>query len=204
MKSDKRITCPIFSVNPKARDGIDRLSYTSNFAPDPMIDCHACSWRLLRAICRDGPLAPVSHLKTPNRALRSRSFNVSTHDGRTSVQDAFFDTSGSRKRQEQNQGQRPEPSGLALQNSNPTFDIERSSVHNHLKRELPWLKDPSKLLERVTALLDEGNQFKALELVRMASREGQVAICWNRIIQHLLVNRRAHEALKVYNEVWQF
>lgn len=167
------------------------------------MDCHACSWRLVRAICRDGPLTPVSHLKPPNRVPRSRSYNISIHDGRPPVQDAFFDTPGSRKRQEQNGARKPESSGLALHNSNPSFDIERSSVHSHLKREMPWLKDPLKLLERVTALLDEGNQFKALELVRMASREGQVPICWNRIIQHLLLHGRATEALKVYNEVRQ-
>ncbi|TID25362.1 mitochondrialpentatricopeptide repeat-containing protein 2, partial [Venturia nashicola] len=166
-----------------------------------MLDCHACSWRLLRAICRGGPLAPVSHLKPPNRALKTRAYHVSTQDGQPPMQDAFFDTPGSRKRQEQNQGRGPETSGLVLQNSNPSFDLERSSAHNHLKRELPWLKDPSKLLERVIALLDQGNQFKALELVRMASREGQVAICWNRIIQHLLLLGRATEALKVYNEM---
>lgn len=168
-----------------------------------MLDCHACSWRLLRAICRDGPLAPVSHLKIPNRALRTRSYNTSTQDGRLPFQDTFFDTPVSEKRQEQNQSQRPESSGLALQNTNPSFDIERSSAHNHLKRELPWLKDPTKLLERVTALLNQGNQFKALELVRMASKEGQIAICWNRIILHLLHHEKTTEAMKVYNEVWQ-
>lgn len=171
-----------------------------------MIDCHACSWRLLRAICRDGPLTPVSHLRPRNNAFRSRTYNVSTHDGRSSVQDTFFDNARSRQRQEKGQtrvqrsDERDEPA-VALPNSNPTFDIERSSVHNHLKRELPWLKDPMKLLERVTSLLEEGNQFKALELVRMASREGQVVICWNRIIQHLLLHGKAPDALKVYNEV---
>ncbi|QDS75675.1 hypothetical protein FKW77_007565 [Venturia effusa] len=165
------------------------------------MDCHACSWRLLRAICRDGPLTPVSHFKPSSRVLRRRSYNVATHDGRPPVQDTFFDTPGSRKGQENNQSQRSGSLGLTLQNSNPSFDMERSSVHSHLKRELPWLKDPLKLLERVTALLDEGNQFKALELVRMASQEGQVAICWNRILQHLLLEGRATEALKVYNEM---
>jgi hypothetical protein len=167
-----------------------------------MIDCHACSWRLLRAICRDGPLTPVFYLNPRNKAFRSQSYNFST-DGRQPPQAATH-KSQPRQGQKGTRQRRPDQRdelAVALPNSNSRFDIERSSVHNHLKRELPWLKDPLKLLERTKALLEEGNQFKALELVRMASKEGQVAICWNRIIQHLLLHKQTTEALKVYNEV---
>jgi hypothetical protein len=198
-----------------------------------MVDCHACSWRLLRAICRDGPLTPIPRFNPRNSALRSYSYNASAHERRQSPQDfengfqppvrirQYFkndfkngsynaiacETRSSGQKQYSIQDiplEQRQKLAVALPNSNSKFDIERSSVHNHLKRELPWLKDPLKLLERTKTLLEEGNQFKALELVRMASKEGQVTICWNRIIQHLLLNQQASEALKVYNEVWCF
>jgi hypothetical protein len=76
-----------------------------------------------------------------------------------------------------------------------------AGVQGHIQRELVWLKDPLKLAERTRALLALDDVPKAFELVRLASRDAQCPLCWNALIDHMLVHGKVKAAFQTYNDV---
>ncbi|KAL2048624.1 hypothetical protein N7G274_000536 [Stereocaulon virgatum] len=70
-----------------------------------------------------------------------------------------------------------------------------------LEKELRWLKDPLKLGDHTVWLL-RGDKFqKALEIVRMASKEMECTVSWNHLIDYEMSKGRVRNATKVYNEM---
>lgn len=71
----------------------------------------------------------------------------------------------------------------------------------NLKLELRWLKDPVRLADHTVKLLREGNSEKALEIVRLASKDVQCTVSWNHLIDYEMSKQRVSPAVKLYNEV---
>ena len=71
----------------------------------------------------------------------------------------------------------------------------------HLKLELRWLKDPVKLADHTVKLLRDDDFLKALELVRLASKDVECTVSWNHLIDYEMSKARVTEAVKLYNEV---
>ena len=70
-----------------------------------------------------------------------------------------------------------------------------------LERELRWLRDPIKLADRVVALLREDLYFKALALVRLASKDLLCTVSWNHLVDWDMSKGKVNPAVKLYNEV---
>lgn len=64
-----------------------------------------------------------------------------------------------------------------------------------------WLKDPVRLADRTVNLLREGNAEKALEIVRLASKDVKCTVSWNHLIDYEMSKQRVSGAVKLYNEV---
>ena len=72
---------------------------------------------------------------------------------------------------------------------------------SHLRLELRWLKDPMKLADHTVKLLRDDDFLKALELVRLASKDLECTVSWNHLIDYEMSKARVTEAVKLYNEV---
>ena len=75
---------------------------------------------------------------------------------------------------------------------------------SHLGLELRWLKDPLKLADHTVSLLREDDVEKALEIVRLASKDVQCTVSWNHLIDYEMSKARVNNALKLYNEASDF
>lgn len=67
-----------------------------------------------------------------------------------------------------------------------------------------WLKDPLKLGDHTVSLLRADNFRKALEIVRIASRDVQCTVSWNHLVDYEMSKGRVQNATKVYNEVSRY
>ncbi|KAH0262569.1 IMP-specific 5'-nucleotidase-like protein 1, partial [Aureobasidium melanogenum] len=90
----------------------------------------------------------------------------------------------------------------------PTEDQEDAKMPNmnlalekKIRRELQYLPDPLKLADHVRGVLKKGDVEKALGLTRIASKDMECIVSWNHIIGHLLSEKQATAALKIYNEM---
>ena len=72
---------------------------------------------------------------------------------------------------------------------------------SELEKELRWLRDPLKLADRVVVLLRDEQYFKALALVRLASRELMCTVAWNHLVDWDMARGRVQAGVKTYNEV---
>ncbi|SLM40573.1 Pentatricopeptide repeat [Lasallia pustulata] len=72
----------------------------------------------------------------------------------------------------------------------------------HLKRELPFLRDPLKLADHILGLLRQDEEKKALEMVRLASRrKAAFTVSWNHLVDYEMSKGRVSNAVKIYNEM---
>jgi hypothetical protein len=71
-----------------------------------------------------------------------------------------------------------------------------------LREELRYLKDPLKLSDYIVDLLRRDGFAKALELVRMSSKDIACTVSWNHVIDHEMSQGRVNDAVKLYNEVY--
>ena len=67
-----------------------------------------------------------------------------------------------------------------------------------------WLKDPLKLGDHTVSLLRADNFQKALEIVRIASRDVECTVSWNHLVDYEMSKGRVQNATKVYNEVARY
>lgn len=96
--------------------------------------------------------------------------------------------------------------------------VTHGQIHNHdrplnhlpniqvykranLVREIRWLKDPVKLADHTIKLLRNDDLEKALELVRLASKDVECTVSWNHLIDYEMSKARVADAIKLYNEV---
>lgn len=70
-----------------------------------------------------------------------------------------------------------------------------------VKKELVYLSDPLKHAHHVRQTLRSNEYDKAVALCRIASRDMQVIVSWNHMIDWLLVRSEVKLALKTYNEM---
>lgn len=68
-------------------------------------------------------------------------------------------------------------------------------------KHLQYLKDPLKIAEHVLATLAKDRYDEALLLVRTASRDTNVTVSWNHLIDYLMKQQRLNAAIKLYNEM---
>lgn len=85
------------------------------------------------------------------------------------------------------------------------IDVQEKSAQQKnnkaLLKELEYLPDPLKLAEHIHYVLRNAQPEKALDLVRLASKDRQCIVAWNHIIDFHMKAGRVSEALKFYNEM---
>lgn len=82
--------------------------------------------------------------------------------------------------------------------SDAKFEQDQKSK---LALEVRWLKDPVKLADHTVKLLREDQFEKALDIVRLASRDVVSTVSWNHLIDYEMSKARVPNAVKLYNEV---
>ncbi|KAL8644092.1 MAG: hypothetical protein Q9210_007428, partial [Variospora velana] len=99
---------------------------------------------------------------------------------------------------------------------NHSVSPERSIIHKHpskahdpqrtrqLGKELVWLQDPVKLAENTIGLLRNDDHEKAIDTVRMASKNTSCTVSWNHLIDYDMSKGKVQKAVKIYNEVRPF
>ena len=70
-----------------------------------------------------------------------------------------------------------------------------------LEKELRYLHDPLKLADHTINLLKKDEYHKALELVKMSSRNMSCTVSWNHLMDYEMYKGRVSNALKIYNDV---
>ena len=70
-----------------------------------------------------------------------------------------------------------------------------------LELEVRWLKDPVKLAASTVESLRKDNFWKALEVVRLASKNVECTVSWNHLIDYQMSKAKVADAVKLYNEV---
>ncbi len=70
-----------------------------------------------------------------------------------------------------------------------------------LEKELRYLHDPLKLADHTINLLKKDDYHKALELVKMSSRNMSCTVSWNHLMDYEMYTGRVSNALKIYNDV---
>ncbi|KAI0447985.1 hypothetical protein F4803DRAFT_495941 [Xylaria telfairii] len=69
------------------------------------------------------------------------------------------------------------------------------------RKELQYLTDPLHIANRVKLALEKDNFELAALIARKASKDTDVAVSWNHLIDYQLQQGRIHTALKLYNEM---
>lgn len=70
-----------------------------------------------------------------------------------------------------------------------------------LEKELRYLHDPVKLADHTVNLLKKDDYHKALELVKMSSRNMSCTVSWNHLLDYEMYKGRVSNAMKIYNDV---
>ncbi|KAI1823079.1 hypothetical protein F4861DRAFT_512293 [Xylaria intraflava] len=75
------------------------------------------------------------------------------------------------------------------------------SVEWAARKELEYLKDPFHIANRVSNALKQDNLELAAQITRKASRDTNVTVSWNHLIDYHMQKGRLNTALKFYNEM---
>ena len=79
--------------------------------------------------------------------------------------------------------------------------LGRQMVRNLEKEYADYLQNPYKLSEAVKNRLNKDRYEEALVLARRASKDGQVPVVWNIMIDYLFQKQKLHAGIKLFNEV---
>lgn len=80
-------------------------------------------------------------------------------------------------------------------------EYEEPYKQRDLEKELHYLPDPLRLAESTAKALAKGKHEKAVDLVRLASRNMACTVSWNHIINYYMGRSEPGIAIKLYNEV---
>lgn len=70
-----------------------------------------------------------------------------------------------------------------------------------VNKEMVYLDDAWKLAQQVERRLGQNRFDEALLMTQRASKDKQVVVAWNHLINYLLENQQLNKAIKIYNEV---
>ncbi|KAK5128284.1 hypothetical protein LTR85_002951 [Meristemomyces frigidus] len=175
-----------------------------------MFECSACTIRCIRAIAGETLAASRPHprlLLTPRLALPSQHRRASTAVATASSSNAGnvpYLNAAQLRHQASLKPVIPDEAGAGDVHDFDTSKNENGltpSAKRALTKELLYLPDPAKLAEHIQYTLRCDNLHKALELVRMASKERSCIVAWNHIVNWHMQRGKVNEALKVFNEM---
>ena len=159
-----------------------------------MLDCQACVHRCFRAIYAhalgSGYIRRTSIFQLPARESgqiaatwsRRRYTALASHSQRDGPgKEAFASKSAE---------------GTAL-----VRNVAADLTQRALEQELRFLRDPLKLAENTVTLLKNGQDEKAGQLVRMASKSMACTVSWNHMIDYEMSKGRVSRAMTIYNDV---
>ncbi|CAK3920693.1 Hypothetical predicted protein [Lecanosticta acicola] len=159
-----------------------------------MLECRACVLRCIRTIVGDAlspqrPLVLTPRIESYNYPLRRRLATRARPTPQKPPIDFDADERFADNEPELSASRRA--GGKALTKAN-----ERA-----LRKEIAWLRDPVKFANHVHYILRNEQPDKALELCRLASKEGNVVVAWNHVVNWHIQRRKVNRALEIYNEM---
>ncbi|TKA31998.1 hypothetical protein B0A50_01243 [Salinomyces thailandicus] len=170
-----------------------------------MFDCSSCTLRALRALAADA--LPVSRrssrlLLTPRLTVAAQRRHASTTSATASSSspptgEAYLNAAQLRHLAEVEHipFAQETPGKKAVHVELARRDIKA------LKKELEWLPDPVKFADHVQYTLRCQKPKKALELVRLASRDRQCIVAWNHLVNYFMQRGQISDALDIFNEM---
>lgn len=82
--------------------------------------------------------------------------------------------------------------------------LDANQLRNLEREYKNYLQNPYKLAIAVRQRLDKDRYAEAVMLARRASKDGQVVVSWNYLIDYLFKKQRLQAAIKLFNEVRPF
>lgn len=170
------------------------VSPTCGVRLHPMLDCQACVHRCLGAIYAHalgpGQIRRITTSQLPARKLgriaatssRGKYTALASHSQRNGPGKEVFASKSAE--------------GTPL-----VRNVAADPTQRALEQELRFLRDPLKLAENTVILLKNGQDEKAGQLVRMASKSMACTVSWNHMIDYEMSKGRVSRAMTIYNDV---
>lgn len=170
-------------------------------SPFTMFICRACARRATNSLLRQPPAT------NPRLAAPSRTFTTSTtsnslrepprRDERVQIEVAAV----AERKGDKNRDKNPYASREDWVDKANTEKRTPEKLKRAVKKELQLTTDPFHIAENVHKKLKENDFEKALMLAREASKDKQVVVSWNHLIEHQFAHQKLGAAIKLYNEV---
>ena len=169
-----------------------------------MLTCSACVHTCIRSILSDvlSIPAPLQFGRSANRRA-SQHRQISTSNFHSNAVPRAEARSIVRHARNSRVSDKATPRHVAVNPRQKPTEVKEVKK-NHIRRELTYLSDPLKLADLAWKILQQDNQAKALDMVRMASRNMACTVSWNHIIDYEMSKGRVNNAVKIYNEVHTF
>ena len=169
-----------------------------------MLECRSCVLRCVRAITGDALLSSRPLVLTPSTVNSASRRSLTT---KTNTRPPARRQASNNKKHPIHKDARFEDYDLSSDQPNellsPTTTSREvaKSEQRALRKEVEWLKDPVKFAEHVHYVLRNEQLDKALDLCRLASRDGNMVVAWNHVINWHMQRRKVNKAIEVYNEM---
>ena len=157
-----------------------------------MLECRACVLRCIRAIAGDTtkPRSVLRRQALPTPRLHIPPYRRHASTAVATKKDRSDDlVPGKQPMSENGNESGKTPNGIAIRDKKA------------LTKELRYLGDPLKLAEHVHYTLRSNKPEKALDLCRLASKDGEIVVSWNHIVDWHMSKGKVDDAIKIYNEM---
>lgn len=154
-----------------------------------MFVCRSCARKATSTLVRRLPAAE-NRLVAPSRAFATSPVqrpDLQDHWGELEAVAAKENAAG-------------EPHGTKEAQKHKDFARLRRAT----KKELQLTTDPYHIAQNVAKKLEDKQFDKALLLVQAASKDKQVVVSWNHLIEHQFRNQKLHVAIRLFNDVSAF